>query len=314
VNIAVIGAGAMGSLFAALLAEGGHAVALYELQPAIIAAINRDGIRIERDGATRTAHVPVHASTAAVAGAELVVVFVKAYQTAAAMTVVAQLLGASGRVLTLQNGMGNAELLAAQFGPERVLAGTTSHGATLLAPGRIRHAGVGTTTIGPWPTGASSRDQEIAAAFTAAGIATTVAANVRAVLWEKLLINVGINAVTALTGIRNGAVVDLEPARRVSTAAVLEGLAVARAAGVTVRADLPTLMFRVALQTAGNRSSMGQDIDRRRPTEIDSINGYLVRLGRTLGIATPVNDTLANLIATIAATFERGDASGQRHG
>lgn len=309
-NIAVIGAGAMGSLFAALLTEGGHAVSLYEARPDIIAAIDRDGILIERDGVTRSVRVAVRSNTAVIPGAELVIVFVKAYQTAAAVAVVAQALADKGCALTLQNGMGNAELLAARLGPERVLAGTTAHGATLLAPGRIRHAGIGATTIGPWQVPAVGMAQEIAALFTAAGIATSVATEVGAVLWEKLLINAGINAVTALTGIRNGKVVDLEPARRVSTTAVLEGIAVARAAGVTVRADLPTLMFRVALQTAGNRSSMGQDIDRHRPTEIAAINGYLVRLAREHGIDTPVNRTLVDLVATIETTFAREETAG----
>ncbi|MCC6202174.1 MAG: 2-dehydropantoate 2-reductase [Gammaproteobacteria bacterium] len=304
-NIAVIGAGAMGSLFAALLAEGGHALWLYEIQPEIVAAIERDGIVIERAGATRVVRVAARSEVTAIPAVALVVVFVKAYHTAAAAGVAARLAGDTGRVLTLQNGMGNAEQLAAQVGVERVFAGTTAHGATLLAPGRIRHAGSGATTLGPWSYGATEGARDIAAAFNAAGIAVTVTADVRAVLWEKLLINAGINAVTALTGIRNGELVELESARQVGTAALLEGMAIARAAGVTVRADLPTLLFRVAMHTAGNRSSMGQDIDRHRPTEIAAINGYLVRLADEFGIRAPVNRTLSNLIATIEATFQR---------
>lgn len=302
-NIAVVGAGAMGELFGALLAEAGHEIWLHDVRPEVVAAIERDGITIERDGVERTVRVPAREDPAAIPRAELVLVFVKSYQTERAAGTVALLAGDAGLVLTLQNGMGNAELLAARVGAERVLAGTTAHGATLLAPGRIRHAGAGATTIGPWSYGATNVADEIARTFSAAGLSTRTASDVRAVLWEKLLVNIGINAITALTGIRNGRLLDLEPARRVSVAAVQEAVRVARAAGVTVRADITTLMFQIALATAGNRSSMGQDVDHHRPTEIAAINGYVVRLAARLGVEVPVNGTLTGLIETLETCF-----------
>ena len=235
------------------------------------------------------------------------IVFVKSTQTAGVAPIAASVAAGGGTVMTLQNGMGNAESLAEVLDPARILAGTTSHGATLLGPGRIRHAGIGPTTIGAWaavPEG-RQRARQVAELFNSAGIETSEAEEVRTVLWNKLLINIGINAITALTAIKNGQLLDLEATRELSRAAVEEALAVARAGAIKVRPDAVDIVFQVARATAANRSSMGQDVDHRRRTEIGAINGFIVAEARRLGLAAPVNGTLTALIQTLEHHFPR---------
>jgi 2-dehydropantoate 2-reductase len=203
--------------------------------------------------------------------------------------------------MTLQNGMGNADMIAQFIRPDRILAGTTSHGATLLGPGSIRHAGIGPTTIGAWAKTEESLENArgVAEFFTRAGIETEAVEDVHSVVWNKLLINVGINAITALTDIKNGQLLDLEGTRDISRAAVQEAISVARALGIQVNENAPDHVFKVAQATAVNRSSMGQDVDNRRQTEISAINGYIVREAYKLGINAPVNQTLTALVETL---------------
>jgi 2-dehydropantoate 2-reductase len=302
-KITIVGAGAMGSLFGALLAESGHEVRLLDIWQEHVDAINKRGLSVEREGKIR--RVVLHASTdlREVGKAELVVVFVKSSQTEKAAETAESVLRKGGWVLTLQNGMGNAEALARVVPASRVLAGTTSHGATMLGPGRIRHAGVGPTVIGAWTGEERAGAQKIAECLTRAGIETAVADDVRSVIWNKLLVNVGINAITALTGVRNGQLLDMESTRWISRTAVEEAIAVARNLGVRVRDDAVSHVFQVAEATAANRSSMGQDVDHKRRTEIGAINGYVVREAEKLGLPVPVNRTLAGLVETMQEHF-----------
>jgi 2-dehydropantoate 2-reductase len=204
-------------------------------------------------------------------------------------------------VLTLQNGMGNADAIAEFIEPERILAGTTSHGATMLGPGSIRHAGSGPTTIGAWSQAENGlqRAEQFAEFFGRAGIKTDSVVDVRSVVWNKLLINIGINAITALTNIKNGQILDLEITQELSRTAVEEAITVARGLDIDVHADAADIVFKVAQATALNRSSMGQDVDNQRPTEISAINGFIVREAQKLGLAAPVNFTLTALIETL---------------
>jgi 2-dehydropantoate 2-reductase len=183
------------------------------------------------------------------------------------------------------------------------VAGTTSHGATLLAPGRIRHAGTGATIIGMWAGKNLDHADRIACVMTQAGIETEVVQNVQSVIWNKLLINVGINAITALTGIKNGQILDLEITRNLLQAAVEEAMSVTRAQGIQVDEDTVEHVFQVAKATGANRSSMGQDVDNKRLTEIDAINGAVVRIAEKLGLKVPVNLTLTALVKTLQHLF-----------
>jgi 2-dehydropantoate 2-reductase len=300
-KVAVVGAGAMGSLFGAMLAEAGNEVWLYDVWPEHVQTINQNGLRVEREGKTRTVEIKATTDSQAIGPAELAIVFVKSSLTRPAAETAQTIAGSQGTVMTLQNGMGNADVIAELIAPERILAGTTSHGATLLGPGSIRHAGIGPTTIGAWSQAGDGprRAQQFAEFFNQAGIKTESVADVRSVVWNKLLINIGINAITALTNIKNGQILDLEVTRDLSRLAVEEAISVAKAENVAVHDDAVDIVFKVAEATAVNRSSMGQDVDNHRQTEIAAINGFIVREAKRLGLPAPVNFALTALIETL---------------
>ena len=308
-KIAIVGAGAMGSLFGALLAEGGHAVWLHDIWQEHIDAVNQNGITIEFEGKLRRVRLKATADPLQIGRSELVLIFVKATQTEAAAQTAARLAGTRGLVMTLQNGMGNAETIAQFISPDRILVGTTSHGSTMLKAGSIRHAGTGPTTVGMWATGekAFENARQIADRFTLAGIETTAISDVRPVIWDKLIVNIGINAITALTGIKNGQILDREASRELSTAAIEEAVSVAQSQGIEIRKDPAAHVFQVAAATASNRSSMGQDVDQRRRTEIKAINGFVVREADRMGIPAPVNRTLTALVQTMEYNYFKQD-------
>ena len=300
-KIALVGAGAMGSLFGAMLAEAGNDVWLYDVWLEHVQTINLNGLQIEREGKTRTVKVKATDDPQQIGQAELVIIFVKAFRTNSAAETAQTIAGSGGSVMTLQNGMGNADIIAEFIEPERILAGTTSHGATLLGPGTIRHAGIGPTTIGAWAQTEDGlqRAGQLAEFFNRAGIKTESVADVRSVVWNKLLINIGINAITALTGIKNSQILDLENTRQLSRTAVMEAISVAQAENIKVHDDALDRVFKVAEATALNRSSMGQDVDHRRQTEIEAINGFIVREAKRLGLQAPVNFALTALVQTL---------------
>lgn len=306
-KISIIGSGAMGSLFGALLAQSGQEVVLIDIRQDHVDAINSLGLGVESCGKTR--RLAINASTRIEDGqnADLIIIFVKSFQTQEATVAARQCLNETGSVLTLQNGMGNADIISAIIPPDQVVAGTTSHGATLLGPGLIHHAGTGPTAIGPWSKTSSSNLEAIKDLFCKAGIETQLEYNIQLIIWKKLIINVGINAITALTGIKNGQIVDAPPTANLVHRAVQEACDVAFAHGVKLPEDIVEHVFTAAKETGPNRSSMGQDVDNRRWTEIDAINGAVVRLAENKNIAVPVNQTLASLIEILQHYYISGE-------
>jgi 2-dehydropantoate 2-reductase len=206
-------------------------------------------------------------------------------------------------VLTLQNGLGNLEILQQTLGAERVIGGVTSQGAALVGPGQVHHAGDGPTVIGE-PAGLlSERLLGIQEAFSQAGIQTEVTTNLTAALWGKLVVNVGLNAVGALAHVRNGGIMESTHLRQVMAAAVREAVAVARARDIPLlHPDMAAHAEEICQRTANNINSMLQDLLRRRRTEVHAINGAVVREGTVLGVPTPVNDTLLSLIKGLEDT------------
>ncbi len=304
-KITVIGAGAMGSLFGALLQESGTDVVLFDLWPEHVRRINQEGLTLCGPQDERTVRITASTDPGQIRPADLVLVFVKSTNTQQAAKTAAGLLAPEGLLLTLQNGMGNAEALAAEIDPGQILVGTTAHGAHVLGPGRIRHAGQGETVVGPWlvKDKTMAGAGEVSALFSQAGIRARSSKRILENLWEKLLINVGINALTALTRIKNGQILDLEVSRQLSAAAVQEASRLAGSLGVKVRQDPVGHVFAVAEATAANRSSMGQDVDRHKKTEIEAINGYVVREAEKIGLSVPVNLTLTRLIQTLEGHY-----------
>jgi 2-dehydropantoate 2-reductase len=306
-QILVLGAGAMGSLLGARLARAGTSVTLLTIDRDHIRAIQEDGLLIEEMDGTVSRHLlpGIDSPDAIPVKPDLVLVTVKSYATRIAVESVVPFCDAATVFLTLQNGTGNWQRIAQITGRKAVLAGTTAQGATLVGPGRVRHGGSGATFIGE-PTGPpGARVAALVDRFQEAGLHTESSDNMEWLIWEKLMVNVGINAITALTGIRNGLVAELEPARELCREAVREAMEVAQAAGFPMRPGMEEKVLAIARATARNRSSMGQDVDARKRTEIDAINGAIVRLGRELQLSTPINLTLANLVRIVEAGYGR---------
>ncbi len=302
-KIAIIGAGAMGGLFGSLLAHAGETVTLLDSFKEHVDTINAQGLTIEKDGQKKNVSISATTDADKIGTVDLALVFVKSTNTSAVAQTAANLVGRAGMAMTLQNGMGNADILADALDASRVIAGTTAHGATFLGPGAIRHAGEGETVIGPWTAAGMTATETVAKAFDRAGIAIRAVDDVHSILWAKLFVNIGINAITALTGIKNGELLDLESTREIARQAVQEAMAVAVAKGISIEGDPVEKVFRIAEATGPNRSSMGQDVDQRRPTEIAAINGFIVRTAKEMDIPVPVNRTLSALIETLQAHY-----------
>ena len=302
-ELLIIGAGAMGGLFGALLAPHA-AVSLLTTNQEHAAVMGGHGLTlVDLDGATR--RVPVRVLTDPQdygRRADLVLVCTKTRATAQAAATARDLLAADGLALTLQNGLGNLEQLVAAVGAQRAAAGVTSQAATLLAPGRVRHAGSGPTVLGI-PPGREEAITAVAGRFTRAGLETRISDDVDSLLWSKLIVNVGINALTALLRVPNGVLAQTPECDLLMARAVAEAVAVARALSIGLDGERQLERVReVCLRTADNRASMLQDILRGRPTEIDAINGAVVARGRAAGVDTPVNLLLTQLVQALEAT------------
>lgn len=303
-KIALVGAGAMGSLFGGLLTESGEDVWLLDVRKSQIQAFQSEGLFIEYAGRIRNIAVKATTDPDDIGPRDLTIIFVKTIHTESAAETAGYLSGDTGLVLTLQNGMGNAEKIARFVDPSRIIIGTTSHGATLIRPGHIRHAGIGATIIGMWTQKKSESTAQVGDVLNTAGIDVQLVDDILPYVWNKLLINVGINAITALTGIKNGQLGDMDASKMISGKAVREAMTVAEKAGISVRDDAVDHVMAIAAATGLNRSSMGQDVDNHRPTEIDAINGFIVEQAKQMNIDTPVNETLTGLIHTIQAHYE----------
>ena len=297
-KIFIAGAGALGSLFAGMLAEAGHELCLLEKDAGRVNAIQCFGLSIERDGVELPATRPAITSNVSDAGiADLLVLLVKAYDTEHAVQACLPAIGSHTMVLTLQNGLGNIEAIAGHVPQDMILAGITAHGATLLGNGRVRHAGWGDTVIGALLPEGGMRAYAVQDVFQSAGIQTMVTGDIHSVIWGKLLVNVGINALTACMGVKHGRVGNMQHLYAVMGRAVVEGAAVAGRLGIAPPYSDPVARTAdVSRATAENISSMLQDIRSGRRTEIDSINGIVEAYGKSLGVATPVNSMLTCLI------------------
>ncbi|WP_298819976.1 ketopantoate reductase family protein [Chloroflexus sp.] len=299
-KIAIIGAGALGSVIGFHLANAAEVV-LIDQWAEHVAAINARGLRCTRDNEIFTRNIPAVSDPTSIDSIEVALIAVKAAQTAWAAEVAAHLLPADGVAYTLQNGLGNDEVLRLRLGAHRVGQAVTTLGATLIGPGHARMAGLGPTTFGAAPS--LHIAYTLADHFRIAGLPASVSTDLNSLVWGKLIVNVGINALTALLRVPNGALANIPAASKLVQRAVEEAVAVARAAGITLAlADPVAETLAVAQTTAANYSSMLQDILRGAPTEIDTINGAIVREGQRVGVPTPFNEILCDLVKALEAT------------
>ncbi|MFQ5921801.1 MAG: ketopantoate reductase family protein [Anaerolineales bacterium] len=290
-SILIVGTGAMAGLFGGRLAS--HAeVTLLGRWTAGLEALRTRGIRLQENGETITASVTATDDPSECKGAQSALVLVKSWQTEAAGNMLAECLAPEGVALTLQNGLGNIEVLEAAIGAARAALGVTTSGARQLGPGTVRAGGAGPTYVAPHP-----RLEPLVDLLETAGFEVHAASDLVSLVWGKLAVNAGINALTALLEVRNGELLERPHARLLMNEAAIETTRVAEAQGIQLPYDDPSHeVEEVAKRTAENESSMLQDIRRGAPTEVDAINGAVVREGERRGVPTPVNWSLWNLV------------------
>jgi 2-dehydropantoate 2-reductase len=300
-KISIIGAGAMGSLFGGKLSAAGNDVTLYDINREHVSAVKSRGLQIETltTGSVEVVHPSATDNPEDLRGADVFIVFVKSTATENAASTFKPLAGPGTIAITLQNGLGNEGILKKYFGPENTAAGVTSQGATFAGPGHIRHAGSGPTHICM-----SDKNNGRLAPFinelVKAGFEADTENDIEKLIWSKLIINVGINALTALTGLKNGELLNYPGTKETMKDLVTEAVRVTEAMGITLTYDDPLgMVYSVAEKTGSNRSSMLQDFDRGTATEIDFINHAIVREAERLGIPVPVNRTITALVRTI---------------
>jgi 2-dehydropantoate 2-reductase len=306
-SIAVAGAGAVGSYYGGMLARAGHRVTLIG-RAAHVDAIARDGLRLESAAGVETVRVAADTELAAARGADLVLVCVKSGQTEATARALAPLLAPSAIVASLQNGVENAQTLARHVS-QTVVPAVVYAAIELTAPGTVKHLGGGALVIGARDAkpDAQAALRELAALFASAGVEVTVSADVTAELWRKLAVNCAYNAVSGLTQATYRELAALPDVRALQQAAAREVIAVAEASGVSLSPDMVLAAIeRIAATMPAQRSSTAQDMARRRRSEIDHLNGFVVRRGRELGVPTPVNATLYALVKLAEAGYGGG--------
>ena len=296
-KIALIGCGAMGSLYGGYLSKV-HEVTVCDVSAALIDAINEKGIIMDEPNGETVVFKPACATTdsSTVGVQDLVITFVNYKFLESALTQAKGMIGPNTIVMSLQNGMGNYDEIAKVVPEEQICCGTTAHGCTALEPGHVRHTGVGITAMGTIK-GNPADAERVAEAMREAGFEVVVKENVLEVTWHKLFANIAINAITAILEQPNAVVADNEYAHEVAVNLVKEAIAVANATGCSFNeeAELKSA-FDVAVATGTNRSSMLQCVDTKRPTEIAIINGAVCRIGREIGMATPYNDVIVKLM------------------
>jgi 2-dehydropantoate 2-reductase len=316
-KIGIIGPGAMGCLLAGRLVLSGNEVILLDHNQDRAEFINQKGLKVKGDIGPYPVKVQVTLNPEDLAGREVIINCVKAYDTLQVAKTL-QPIGQDPYFLTLQNGVGNVEILGKYLPKEKVLAGITSHGATYLGYGRVKYAGQGDTFIGYGfseilrEPRADTCLQAFADVLTAAGFPTRLVDKVDNLLWSKLLVNVGINALTALTRLPNGKLIEFPGTLAILEEAVREGMLVGKEKGIEfIYEDMPAQVKKVCRLTGPNISSMLQDVLKKKRTEIDFINGVIMKAGRHYQVPVPVNSLLTHLIKTVEASYDQTVAGGR---
>jgi 2-dehydropantoate 2-reductase len=307
-KVAVMGAGAVGSFYGAMLARAGHRVTLIG-RPAHVQAIQRDGLQLEMGRQLHTVRVEACSDPSAVAGADLVLCCVKSGDTEDAARQIAPHLGPATLLMSLQNGVGNAETLARLL-PCRVIPAVVYVAVALGGPGRVCHFGRGDLAIGAMPGGTQSSVPEwptlqaLVDFFAGAQVPVRIVPDVAVELWAKLLVNCAYNAISGLAQMPYARLAEQADIRALQDDIVREVIAVAAASGLTLPLDASLdAVRRIAVGMPQQLSSTAQDMARRKPSEIDHLNGYIARRGRELGVPTPVNRTLYALVKLVESGY-----------
>jgi len=294
-NICVIGAGAMGALYGGLLAKSGVSVSFLDTWPEHVAAIRSDGLHL--DGITDDIRIPVPATTdpGEIDPADIAFIQTDANSTRAAAESARRVLKDSGYAVTFQNGIGNIETLVDVLGEARVVGGLSYHSAEPKGPGHVTHTHAGPTWLGEIDGRESARIRALSELLAAAGFKPVIVDNIIGYIWNKFIHNCAINALCAVTGLRVGEIPRTPEADRLQTRIIAEALDVVRAKGIGLPDHDPMATIKAFCKTKFNKPSMLQHMEMGKRTEIDALNGAVVREGQTLGVATPYNDALAML-------------------
>jgi 2-dehydropantoate 2-reductase len=306
VRVTIVGCGAVGSLFAANLAQLDDVeVWAFDLDREHVAAINEHGLRLSGAGEV-VGKLSATTDAAELPPSDFGIVATKCMHTAAAIEATAAAFG-NGAVCSVQNGVGNEEALAQRV--ERVIRGTTFPAGRVVEPGHVQWDVKGDTTIGPFePRPAPMAEvEQLADACTRGGMPTQAVADARGPQWRKLIFNAATNPIGALTGLTHGRVVEDAGLRRLVSQLVDEGKAVAAAQGIELDADPEELIDHAARPDVAydHKASMLQDVEARRPTEIDYLNGGIARFGREQSVPTPMNDAVTALIKGLEASWRQ---------
>ncbi len=305
-KVAVLGGGgAMGGLFGGYLARAGEQVALVDVSIPAVEAINRNGLKIEeQDGAILNVSVAASDDPQAIGVVDLIINFVKCYHTEAAITAARPMIGSDTVVLSLQNGWGNAARIASIIGEEPLVVGLTYHSATLVAPGRVKHPGVGMTYLGELKSSGTVRLERIADVFRAAGLDVSVSPRILDEIWKKLALNVCTLPTAGLLRFFADQLGQHDGTLALMERLLDETVEVAKAQGITLdRAERWSAITGLLERAVGAKASMLQDVEARRRTEIDVINGAIVAAGQAHGVDTPFNDAMVWLIRSLEEAY-----------
>ena len=310
-RIGIVGTGAMASIFGDGLIESGHDVVFFGRTPATVAALNGLGLTVEREGAPSRHHAVTATTETASAGIfEIVFVLVKSYDTESAARSLAPIVGPKTVIVTLQNGIGAAEIIGAEF-PESmvngyIVQGVTYQGGTIKGPGHVYHHSTGTTVFGPYRGEAITKTGEapprrtkstsvdkVVALWSRAGWSASATTAINAEIWKKVVVN-GVNALAAVTELPSRAMAESPPVRQLIETVVLEGMAVAHGLGYRQLDPKQAVadILRVLAETPEGRTSMLQDVEAGRRTEIDVLNGAVIAAAKRLGVNVPVTEGL----------------------
>ena len=307
-----MGAGAVGSFYGAMLARAGQRVVMIGRRPHV-EAIQRDGLKLDMAGQVETLRAEASAELAAVQGADLVLFCVKSTDTDKVASELAPLLEPHAVVLSLQNGVENAATIARHV-RQTVVPAVVYVATAMAGPGNVRHFGRGDLVIGALNADArhdaavSAVLRDLVTLFGAADVKVTISNDVMAELWSKLMVNCAYNAISALAQAPYARLAAQPEVRDIQHAIVREVVALAQAEGIALQLE-PSLqaMERIAIAMPAQLSSTAQDMARRKPSEIDHLNGFIARRGRELGVAVPINQTLTALVKLVEAGYERSD-------
>ncbi len=310
-KVVIVGAGSIGKLLYGLLSKSKEDIWLLDKTPERAARLKKIGVKIEGLNSIKITAPKVVADPLEVSDADLWIICVKSYDTKNVVKILSGHVRPESFVFSIQNGIGNAELLCEQFGVQKVFAGSTNMGATTVDDGVVNHAGDGETIVGRLDGVMGVELKDLRELFQKSKLSIKISRDIQSVLWSNLVINVGINALSALTRLPNGRIIEFEGSRRILKDAITEAYRVAKRKRIKLLYDDPVSKAEAVCEaTAENTSSMLADVLNKKRTEIDFLNGVIVRQAESLGIKTPVNSMLVDLIRTIESSYclERGSS------